>query len=71
MKSIHLSGKQSRAGAPKKAPELVKIPVGYKLPRWMVEWMRGQAEPQSVLIEKALVNYYCLGAPKILEQEKG
>jgi len=35
-------------------PELKKIPVGMKLPRWLVEWMREQPNSQSVLIEDAI-----------------
>ena len=28
------------------------VPVGYKLPRWLVEWMREQPESQTVLISR-------------------
>ena len=42
------------AGRKPSPPEFKKIPVGVKLPRWLVEWMRGQDESQAVLIEEAL-----------------
>lgn len=35
-------------------PKMKKIPVGYKLPRWLVEWLRSQDTPAAVLIEEAL-----------------
>ena len=47
-------GKRDGAGRHKLDPRLVKIPVGYKLPRWLVEWMRAQEMASSLLIEDAL-----------------
>ena len=42
------------AGAPSKPPALVKVPVGLKLPRWLLDWMRQQANSMAVLVEEAL-----------------
>ena len=33
-------GKREGAGRPPIDPQMVKIPIGYKLPRWLVEWLR-------------------------------
>ena len=48
-------GKRKGAGRPPIDPQLVKIPVGYKLPRWLVEWIRKQDTPAAQLIENALI----------------
>jgi len=47
-------GERKGAGRKPAPPELKKIPVGVKLPSWLVEWMRAQPESQAVLIEEAL-----------------
>ena len=52
------------AGRPPGDPRLVKIPVGYKLPRWLVEWMRGQDRSMAVIIEDAVVAQNSLRRPK-------
>lgn len=44
--------------------ELKKIPVGVKLPRWLVEWMRDQPESQAKLIEEALKARHKLKPPE-------
>lgn len=53
-------------GAGRKAslPELKKIPVGLKLPRWLVEWLRAQNISQAVLIEDALKKRHKLKPPE-------
>lgn len=51
--------------APFKEPALVKIPVGLKLPRWLLEWMREQDTSMAVLIEDALCEKYHLKPPEI------
>jgi|ERR1022692_191505 hypothetical protein len=51
------------AGRKHSPPELKKIPVGVKLPRWLVEWMREQPESQAVLIEEALKKRHKLKPP--------
>jgi hypothetical protein len=51
-------------GRPKQQPDLLKIPVAYKLPRWLVEWLREQDRPQAQVIEEALVERYKLTPPR-------
>ena len=57
-------GKRKGAGRPHGDQRLVKIPVGYKLPRWLVEWIRAQGTPASQLIEDALTHRHKLKPPK-------
>ncbi len=47
-------GKRQGPGRPPIDPRMVKIPVGYRLPRWLVEKLREQDESAAVLIEEAL-----------------
>jgi hypothetical protein len=47
-------GKREGAGRPPAPPELKKVPVGLKLPYWLIEWMRARPESMAVLIEDAL-----------------
>ena len=61
---MNRGGKRPGAGRPKIDPRRVKIPVGYKLPRWLVEWLRDQDEPAARLIEAALVRHHKLVAPE-------
>jgi len=51
------------AGAPHKPPALVKVPVGLKLPRWLIDWMRTQDQSMAVLIEDALCKRHKLKPP--------
>lgn len=51
------------AGAPRKPPALVKMPVGLKLPRWLLDWMRQQDQSMAVLIEEALCKRHKLKPP--------
>lgn len=57
-------GKRDGAGRPLGNPKLVKIPVGYKLPRWLVEWLREQDTPAAQLIEEALIRRHKLKPPE-------
>lgn len=52
------------AGAPKKPPELVKVPVSLKLPRWLLEWMATQDKSRAVLIEEALTRQHKIKPPR-------
>lgn len=56
-------GKREGAGRPQIDPRMVKVPVGYKLPRWLVEWLRDQDEPAAHLIEDALCRRHKLKPP--------
>ena len=44
-------------------PRMVKVPVGYKLPQWLVDWIREQDEPAAQLIEDALTKRHKLKLP--------
>jgi len=57
-------GKREGAGRPPLDPQRVKVPVGYKLPRWLVEWLRAQDTPAAQLIEAALVRRHKLTPPR-------
>ena len=56
-------GKREGAGRPPIDPQIIKVPVGYKLPRWLVEWLREQDTPAAQLIEDALRKQHKLKAP--------
>ena len=64
-------GKREGAGRPPIDPQMVKVPVGYKLPRWLVEWLRIQEEPAAQLIEDALRKQHKLKAPNARVQRAG
>ena len=56
--------------APFKHPDLVKIPVGLKLPRWLYDWMRdqvasGNVRSMAVLIEEALSEKHGIEPPEV------
>lgn len=55
----------ARKGAGRKPvdPRLVKVPTGYKLPRWLVEWLRRQDKPAAQLIEEALRLVFNINRP--------
>jgi hypothetical protein len=57
-------GERKGAGRKPSPPELKKIPVGVKLPRWLVEWMRTHPESQAVLIEDSLKRQHKLKPPE-------
>lgn len=57
-------GARKGAGRPPIDPRMVKISVGYKLPRWLVEWIRQQDEPAALLIEAALKMRHKLKPPE-------
>lgn len=59
-----MSGGAREGAGRKPVPEqLKKIPVGYKLPRWLVEWLREQDVPAAQLIEDALKRRHKLRPP--------
>ena len=55
----------AKVGPPFKPPELVKVPVCIKLPRWLLDWMRQQDKSMAVLIEEALCKKYHLEPPEV------
>jgi len=58
-------GARQGSGRKPSPPELKKIPVGMKLPRWLVEWMRAQPESMPKLIEEALIARHKLKQPEV------
>lgn len=64
-----IGGKRIGSGRKKSRPELKKIPVGMKLPRWMVEWLRTQPQSMPALIEDALIARHGLVAPVVRKNE--
>jgi hypothetical protein len=57
-------GARPGAGRKKVEPGRKKVPVSYKLPAWLVEWLRAQPESQAFLIENALVRWYKIARPE-------
>jgi len=47
-------GARKGAGRPPIDPQRLKIPVGYRLPRWLVEKLREADQPAAIQIEAAL-----------------
>lgn len=56
-------GKREGAGRPPIDPQMVKVPVCYKLPRWLVAWLRAQDTPAARIIEDALRRIHKLKPP--------
>jgi hypothetical protein len=61
---MSIGGKREGAGRPPIRPQLVKVPLGTRLPTWLVEGMREQAEPIAHLIEEAICKQHKLKPPK-------
>jgi len=57
-------GKREGSGRKPSPPELLKVPVTIKLPRWLIEWMDTPPESRAVLIEEALKNRHKLKPPE-------
>ena len=58
--------KQSKPkrGRPPVAPELLKVQLGLKLPRWLIDWLDTREESRAELIEDALRDRHRLTPPK-------
>jgi hypothetical protein len=59
-----IGGKREGAGRKPSPPELLKVPVSIKLPRWLIEWMDAQPESRAVLIENAMRKQHKLKPPE-------
>ena len=61
--------KPKKRGAPFKPTELVKVPVSFKLPQWLVTWMRKYSEQEytsmAAMIEEALCEMHGVTPPDI------
>jgi hypothetical protein len=66
--------KPNKVGPPFKPPQLVKIPVSFKLPQWLVTWMREYSDQEgismAVLIEEALTEKHGIAPPIIKEKKR-
>lgn len=60
MKKSQHGGKRTGSGQKKMDPKLRKQPVSYKLPGWLLTWLRAQDRPSAQLIEEALTKQYKL-----------
>lgn len=56
-------GRRDGAGRKPLPPELLKVPISIKLPRWMIEWMDKQPASRAVLIEDALQMQHKISPP--------
>lgn len=45
-------------------PDIRRQPLQFRLPGWLIKWLREQPESIGRLVERALVNYYDLEQPK-------
>lgn len=55
---MNRGGKRKGAGRKPSDPLLLRVPVAYRLPRPMVEWMRAQDIPATQIIENAIWEKY-------------
>lgn len=53
-----------------KPEALKKETFGTRLPKWMIDWLRGQDESQSTLIEAALISHYKLKPPQVVKVKR-
>ena len=53
-------GKRKGAGRPCIDTQLVKVPVSYRLPQWLVTWLRNQKPSAASIIETAVCEKYNL-----------
>jgi hypothetical protein len=58
-----------KRGQPPKPLQLVKVPISFKLPQWLVDWMRDYSEQEgvsmAVMIEEALSEMHGVVPPDI------
>jgi len=57
-------GKREGSGRKPSPPELLKVPISLKLPRWLIEWMNTQPGSRAVLIEEAMKRQYKIKPPE-------
>jgi hypothetical protein len=56
-------GKREGAGRPAAPERLRKVPIGLKLPRWLIDWLDTRPESRAALIEDALCRRHKLTPP--------
>lgn len=55
---------QNKGGRPPAPPQLQRVNVPLRLPRWLVEWIDQQEATRAELIEAALLKAHKLRPPK-------
>jgi hypothetical protein len=58
-------GKRKGAGRKPVHPQLVKVPIGIKLPQWLADWSVKQEKSRAQLIEEALIEKHGLKPPEV------
>jgi hypothetical protein len=57
-------GYRPGAGRPKTATRLKRVKLTpFRLPQWIVDWLRARPESGGQLIEEALINHFKLKPP--------
>jgi len=59
-----MSAEQNKGGRPPAPPQLQRVNVPLRLPRWLVEWIDQQEGTRADVIEAALLKAHKLRAPK-------
>lgn len=59
-----MSAEQNKGGRPPAPPQLQRVNVPLRLPRWLVEWIDQQKGTRANVIEAALLKAHKLRAPK-------
>ena len=55
---------KSKGGRPPAPPQLQRVNVPLRLPRWLVEWIDQQPGTRADVIESGMLKAYRLRAPK-------
>ncbi len=58
-------GKRPGSGRKPVNPQLKKVPIGIKLPQWLVDWSGSQDKSRAELIEEALIEKHGLAPPSV------
>ena len=57
--------KINKVGRPKTHPRLLKLPAGYRIQSWIIDWLNMQPESSASLIEEAVIKQYKLEKPDV------
>ena len=63
MASSH-GGKRKGAGRPPSPPGTVRVMVSYRLPEYIVDWLKAHPESSTALVEEALIEKHRIKAPR-------
>jgi len=64
-----MSGEQNKGGRPPAQPQLQRVNVPLRLPRWLVEWIDQQDGTRADVIEAALLKAHKLRQPGATHQK--